>query len=113
MIKKSIAIVGGAGSLGTAILKLMKKTRWITVNVDYKESPLASTNILLKKDVPLSAQIPKIHATLTAMEEEYDAMISTAGDMPGKSSIKDPSFFTAYQEMYKTNVESAILCIIG
>ena len=111
MFSKSMAIIGGSGSLGTALLTALKKTRWKTINIDYRESKLSSKNILLKSGVNLDYQIDEITSNLVAFNEEYDAMISVAGEYAGHCSIKDPSFFSAYKTMYRANVESSLLCI--
>ena len=109
MIKKTMGIIGGSGALGTAILTLMKKTRWKTINFDYIESKLATRNFLLDKSRSMSEQIEAIDKSLTSTEDEFDAMISLAGGMTGNSSIADVAFFKEYEKKYKENVESALL----
>ncbi len=112
MLKKSMVIIGGSGDLGRAILSLLQKTHWKTLNIDYTETKLATQNHLLNAETPISSQLENVHKTVAGFREEYEAMISVAGCEPSGHSIKDPSVFSAYRRMYQANVESALLCTI-
>jgi len=112
MLKKTLGIIGGSGKLGSAILELIKKSRWKTLNLDYIASPLAHKNILIDKDRPMAEQIEEITNKVGKYEDEFDALISTAGSSPGTASINDKNIFQEYEDAYKANVESAMLCMI-
>ena len=109
MIKKTLGIIGGAGKLGTALLTVVKKTRWRTINIDYDSTSLAKTNILVQKDVPMTEQIEEISNNVGKYEEEFDALMCFAGNPAGDAKISDSHFFDEYERNYKTNIESALL----
>jgi len=111
MLKKTLAIIGGSGVLGSAILNPLKKTRWQTINFDYTESKLAKRNIIIKREIPIESQISEIHKTISKLDDEFDAVISTAGGIAGQIKISEPKFFAEYAQKYKENVESALLRI--
>lgn len=110
MLKKVLGIVGGSGKLGNALLEVIKKSRWKALNIDYTASPLAKHNIIINKDLPLAEQIGDIDEKIGKLEEEFDALISFAGNSPGVAEINTRELFTEYEKSYKANVESALLC---
>eukprot|EP00826_Nyctotherus_ovalis_P001584 TRINITY_DN10263_c0_g2_i2.p3 TRINITY_DN10263_c0_g2~~TRINITY_DN10263_c0_g2_i2.p3 ORF type:complete len:259 (-),score=37.66 TRINITY_DN10263_c0_g2_i2:861-1637(-) len=109
MLQKTLGLIGGSGKLGTALLSLIKKSRWRSLNLDYTVSPLATQNILIDMDVPMSEQIQGISEKVGKYEDEFDALISFAGNPPGTAQITDTGFFDEYDSSFKSNVESAML----
>ena len=104
---KSSLILGGAGSLGRAMVSTFKAGGWSVVNMDLKENSEANTNIIVK-DTPMKVQVSSLADQVRSASGNYDAIIIASGSFEA-GSVKDDNIFEVYDKVDRMNFQSALL----
>lgn len=107
-MSKTSLIVGGSGALGRAMVSKFKKSGWRVACIDLINNDEADTNLIVKKNQPLSQQIESIKYGTQAFAKEYNSIICVAGGF-GLSNIKDSNILESYDEQDRINFQPALL----
>lgn len=103
MATKKILCIGGCGQLGKNVVKTLLPYQ--ITNIDFKESPDAKRNILLKSS--LSA-VENNKLALVELQGKFDSIIVTAGGWVG-GNIKDDDYYLKCQQMIDVNLVPCLL----
>jgi len=108
---KYLLVIGGAGILGSAIVKVFKNNSnlWKVIVIDYTENNLADKNIIIDRDQKLNEDIVKsICQEIEIYTKSFDAIFNVAGDWT-KGSIKYIKVFSETEQMLERNYYSSLL----
>lgn len=111
MAKATAIVIGGAGALGKALVKELKKASIATVSIDIHTNTTAEYNLLIHKDQSLASQYKNVRKNLDQymnQNTQIHGVFCTAGGWMG-GSIGDENFLNVLQSMNSMNLETAAL----
>eukprot|EP01112_Ceratiomyxa_fruticulosa_P011013 TRINITY_DN2954_c0_g1_i3.p1 TRINITY_DN2954_c0_g1~~TRINITY_DN2954_c0_g1_i3.p1 ORF type:complete len:271 (+),score=67.95 TRINITY_DN2954_c0_g1_i3:348-1160(+) len=100
----SVLVYGGAGQLGTELVKNFKNHGWTTLSVDFRASDSATHSIVING----SGQA-EVHKVIEQLQPHghVDAVVCVAGGWIG-GAINDDKIFESVDRMLSMNLSSAI-----
>ena len=108
---KYLLVIGGAGVLGSAIIKVFKNntTSWKICAIDFSENNLADKNIIIDKDVKFNEDlVKKLYTDIESFTKTFHAIFHVAGGWI-KGSVKNIEVFTETEQMFDKNYYSCLL----
>ena len=110
----TVAVIGGAGQLGKAVVDAFAGHNWTTVSVDLAENPAASTSVCLSRDAPqltdvCEESLVRVKASLDP-DQKFDAIICVAGgwEGDGDGGPASSTYVQSVESMFRMNLWSAV-----
>jgi hypothetical protein len=107
---KYLLIIGGGGTLGSAIVKVFKNSsNWKICSIDCVENSQADKNIKLEQDAKYKEDlIIKLSTEIEEFSKSYQAILNVATGWV-KGSIKNIDIFKQTEEMMSKNFYSSLM----
>ncbi|ORX52061.1 NAD(P)-binding protein [Hesseltinella vesiculosa] len=106
----SLAVYGGAGALGRALVTFFKNKGYFIINIDLVENTEANSNALVNIDQSLEQQGQGLDQSLTDIlkGDKLDALLCVAGGWAGGNAASK-SFLSSADLMVKQSVNSSLV----
>jgi len=102
---KSVLIYGGAGQLGSEVVKAFRAAGWSAYAVDLRKNDHANVSITISGDA--AADTRHVLDQLHRDHVHFDAVICAAGGWTGGNAASD-DLFAAFDRMHRFNTLSAL-----
>ena len=110
--RSSVAIVGGAGALGSALVSAYARAGWHAVSIDFTSNGAAHESILLDASAEPSARVADMigKASTSSVPAEgsgFSAVINAAGSWAG-GGVEDADLMDSVENMWGANLVPSV-----
>ncbi|KAI7884672.1 NAD(P)-binding protein [Lichtheimia hyalospora FSU 10163] len=105
-----LAVYGGAGALGRALVTYFKERGFSVTNIDLVENAAAQHNMLVNAKAPFPQQASEIESSITNVlqGQKLKALFCVAGGWAG-GNASSPDFINSADLMWKQSVQSSLV----